>query len=325
MRTGLARMIGAVVVLLGVNSTWLRASDDPPKEMSAEVARLVGWLPEDSETLIVARSVKLPGPELDGDPRWTDCGVGLAISDEKNEHWGPLQGREVESIVSGARNFKVVSAFGSLRRESCSILRFKDDLGAAPKEWTEGLRKSAKAVRSLVGREVFVFPSETVMEGGYKQTEWQGTYFVLLDSRTVLCASSDQYLETVLHRIDEAPKGRAFPDRLPEWKLVDFEAPVWMLCHGNRRGKAEGQTVSFLNKGFRVAYSPDAKPEQKRKQVEARWIVSNPEKNVRVKVELRPDDVVVVAFEEEILGQEVTDFWLLMNLYWSQSTTIFPE
>ena len=62
-------------------------------------------------------------------------------------------------------------------------------------------------------------------------TRWQGTYFVLLKANTLLCASSDRYLKSVLRRADEVPASRTLPDDLPEWKQVDFDAPMWMLRH----------------------------------------------------------------------------------------------
>ena len=104
-------------------------------------------------------------------------------------------------------------------------------------------------MRTLVGREVFVFPSTTVMESGFIQTKWQGTYYVLLKPNTVLCASSDRYLESVLRRVDEAPQARALPDNLPEWKQVNFDAPAWMLRHvpkAQEKVHAVGATASFL-------------------------------------------------------------------------------
>jgi hypothetical protein len=86
----------------------------------------------------------------------------------------PLRDRKIQCVVSGARNFEGVSKFGSLRSENCSIIVFDRDLGDASAEWIASLRKGARSVRRLAGREVFVFPSTTVMDRFAREKSWQG-------------------------------------------------------------------------------------------------------------------------------------------------------
>ena len=180
------RLLTALALLCATPQSVL-AETDQPKAMPPCVARVLRWLPEDTETLVDARSVTLPGP--DGGQDWQDRAVGLACEDvflsrEKKledlfAKLDPVQGRKIECMVRGARNFEGVSSFGSLRSESCTIIVFEKELGGDGAKWTESLRKGSKAVQRLVGREVFVYPSATVMEPWVKETEWQGTYFVL--------------------------------------------------------------------------------------------------------------------------------------------------
>ena len=188
----------------------------------------------------------------------------------------PLRGRKIECVVQGARNVEGVSKFGSLRSESCTIVIFESDLGNAAKEWTESLRKGAESIKTLVGREVFVYPSPTVMNRWwYRETRWQGAYYVLLKPNTLLCASSDRYLEEVLRRVDQTPEGRALPDTLPEWKQAEFDAPVWMLRHVPKvreRAHAVGLTAAFTKRGFRVVYLPKKGSEVDLKQIEEQWL-----------------------------------------------------
>ncbi len=186
----------------------------------------------------------------------------------------PLRGRKIECVVHGARNFESVSKFGSLRSEGCTIVVFEADLGDAAREWTESLRQGAESVRTLVGREVFVYPSATVTDHWARKTRWQGAYYVLLKPNTLLCASSDRYLETVLRRVDEAPVGRALPDNLPEWSHVDLDAPAWMLRHvpnAGEKARTVGLTAAFTSRGFRVVYLPRNGSHVDIKQVENRW------------------------------------------------------
>ena len=67
-----------------------------------------------------------------------------------------LLGRQVRWAIHGGRNYKVVSAFGTLRCEDASLIRFEEEL---PEEKLQDLRKqlrgAAKSVRSLSGHDVY--------------------------------------------------------------------------------------------------------------------------------------------------------------------------
>ena len=260
--------------------------------------------------------------------QWQTIGVSLAAgqmdSVDGGKHSQPVRGRKIECIVSGARNFEGVSKFGSLRCESCTIIVFENDLGDAAREWTQSLRQGAKAVRTLVGREVFVFPSTTVMDRFWKQTKWQGTYFVLLRPNTVLCASSDRYLESVLRRVDEAPETRALPDNLPEWKQVDFEAPAWMLRHIPKVGERThtvGLTAAFMRNGFRVVYIPKVGSEVNIKAIREEWLVTATQiMRDQLKTVRQPDGTVVLSYNEK-LGDDT--LWFGWQLYRLQAFELF--
>jgi hypothetical protein len=261
-------------------------------------------------------------PRKPEDANWLDLGVGLAIGDldqvDGGKHAKPLRGRKIEHIVSGARSFEGVSSFGGLRSEGCAILIFENDLGEAAREWTESLRKGARAVRALVGREVFVFPSVTVMEPWVKQAPWQGTYLVLLKPNTVLCATSDRYLESVLRRVDQAPEVRALPDGLPEWKHVDFDAPAWMLRHVPRSGNGShpiGVTAAFTRDRFRLVYVPRSGSNIDLGPLKEEWYrVLDPSRRDLLKIVRRPDGTVVLACGAR-LGEETLWFaWQLDRL-----------
>src|SRR6185312_15009286 len=124
--------------------------------------------------------------------------------------------------------------------ENCAIIVFEEGLGDAGREWTEALRERAVAVHTRVGREVFVFPR--------RGAPCQDIDLVLLAPDTVLCATGHRYLEALLRRADAIPTSRALPDDLPEWKRVDFAAPVWMLRHipeDAGKTRAVGVTAAF--------------------------------------------------------------------------------
>ncbi len=319
------------LALVCVTSHSSLAKDEPAKSLPPSVARVLRWLPEDTETLIVARTATLSERKPDQKPQWQEMGslaLGEALIPENEKHLNALRGPNIECVVHGAKNFEGVSSFGSLRSEDCTIIVFEHDLGDAAKAWTKDLRKNAKTVRTLVGREVFVFPSATVMEPWEKITVWQGTYYVLLNPNTVLCASSDRYLESVLRRVIDAPRTRALPDNLPEWKHVDFDAPAWMLRNvpeGGRRTRTVGLTAAFTKNGFRVVYIPKTGSEVDRNQLREDWVPENlfktPALRDRLKIERQTDGTVVVSFGEK--PNDTSDIWLGFQIYRLQAFELF--
>jgi hypothetical protein len=428
-------LLSWVLVSLAVLSImpWsLLAKDDNARGMPPQVERFVRWLPEDTETLFVARSVTLPVAglgSLDDKWQWQDVALGLAcegvffngrrqfgdydvrlMPSLKNVHaiptagrallvvaavnnvlqfrifdgngkrvadtdekklpaqphqienlrkqleslWPPhelgsgerssvitavaslvdraqlepLRGRKVEWLVHGATNYDGVSSLGSLRSEGCTIIVFEKNLGNAAREWNEGLRPRAQAIRTVAGREVIVLPSPTEMERWVKETEWQGIYFVLLEPNIVLCASSDRYLEAVLRRVDTAPKMRALPDQLPEWKHVDFDAPLWMIRHVPKPGEKAhtvGVTATFRKNAFHVAYVSKTDAEVNAKQVRDEWLRGCDSQVVRDQLTTarQADGSVVLSYGHRKIEDE---FWFFFQLYWLQAFELsYPE
>jgi hypothetical protein len=131
--------------------------------------------------------------------------------------------------VTGGRNAESVSVFGSVRKECCSVVVLEKPLGDDAQLWKDALRAKAMSTRTIVDQEVFVFPPFEEMDGPRELKKWQGTYVVLLAADTILCATSDRYLEDLLQRRKSPGKGRALPAELPEWKLIDTSSPAWML------------------------------------------------------------------------------------------------
>ena len=127
----------------------------------------------------------------------------------------------------------------------------------------------------------------------------------------MLCPTGQRYLEAVLRRADAIPH-RGGADDLPEWKQVDFEAPVWMLRRipehaGNPR--ALGVTAAFTRDWFRVTYIPRVGSDFNIQDISKQWlpdslfqtqaardklkIVRQPQGTVVVSSSARPDDETV--------------------------------
>jgi hypothetical protein len=127
-----------------------------------------------------------------------------------------LAGSKVVLALRGARNLDIVSSFGSLRSEGCAVIVFENNLDDIAKGWLGTVRDGSKEVRRIGNRDVFVFPSTTVMEPWFEQKPWQGTFIVVVQPNTLLCATSDRYLKDVLGRLDAKSVGRAPTHDLPE-------------------------------------------------------------------------------------------------------------
>jgi hypothetical protein len=278
----------ALLYVLGSIVPQIARGEDPKAPiLPPEIRRSLAWFPVDTETLVAARSFALvTSKELDGraqDPkparppfdRWLRITAleGFFEADD-GKFLDALAGKKVVVALRGARNYDVVSKFGSLRSESCLVLTFENKFDESDKRKLATLFTRRKEVRRISGREVFVFPSTTVMQSIYEKQPWQGTFIVLLDGKTLLCATSDRYLEEVLRRVDTKPADRALADDLPEWKHLDLNARAWLLRHlPVQRRVISGLTLSADRNGFRVVYVPfQESTADIASQVRASWI-----------------------------------------------------
>jgi hypothetical protein len=256
------RMISRLA-LLASGGPFLWADDAPIEKLPTDVERLVKWLPEDTETLIVARSITFNPPKWEHMKGWSVYANFLLTNDidVAGDPLAPLRGREISLAVQGARNFDVVTKFGGLRGEHCTVFSLSNPLEAGGRDLTEHLRRHAASVRSMGGRDVFTFASAILRQHEFKPLPWEGSYFVVLDPKTVLHATSDRYLAEVLARVTKAVPGRALAGSLPEWRHVDLTAPAWVLRHfppGGRDFGSAGMTASLRDKQLQIEYLPRA-------------------------------------------------------------------
>lgn len=279
------------LALLASGGSVLGANDAPIGKLPTDVERLVKWLPEDTETLIVARSMTLDKPKWEAMTGWSVYANFLMANhiDVAGASFAPLRGRDVSLAVQGARNFDVVTKFGGLRGEHCTVFILSTPLEAGGRDLTEHLRRHAASVRSMGGRDVFKFPSAIRREGGFKPLSWEGSYFVVLDPKTVLHATSSRYLAEVLDRVTKPAPGRALAESLPEWRHVDLTAPAWVLRHfppGGRDFGSAGMTASLRDERLQVEYLPRAGVSIDLADVEKYWSLAEIEPERRAKCQL---------------------------------------
>lgn len=279
------------LALLAPGGSVLWADEAPIGKLPTDVERLVKWLPEDTETLVVARSITLNQPKWELMKRWSDMAKYILTKDidVAGASFDPLRGRGISLAVQGASNFDIVTKFGGLRGESCTVFILSTPLEAGGRDLTENLRRHAVSVRSMEGRDVFAFPSAIQREGDRKPLSWEGSYFVMLDPKTVLHATSDRYLAEVLTRVTKPAPGRALADSLPEWRHVDLTAPAWVLRHfppGKHDFGAVGMTASLRDKRLGIEYLPCANVSIDTAHIEKYWFLPDLEPGMRAKCQL---------------------------------------
>jgi hypothetical protein len=215
--------------LAGITFTGDGASED--------LARVISWLPADTETITVAR-----GPfVLAASSLGQDEGKDRAISDKElagNLEELPLallqfkngllakhiKGKTINLALEGARHFRPPAGLGEMPFEGCAIAVFADNLGNEIGLFTKEARSSALKVERIEDQDVPVFQEKL------EQDTW--TTFVAFPNEHVILAASDRnYLAEVLARLRGKIGQRALPSDLPEWRYVDTSARFWGVRH----------------------------------------------------------------------------------------------
>jgi hypothetical protein len=332
-----------VSALASVIPQVARADDAEPPALPPAIRRALTWLPEDTESIVVGQALTIRAPDMRGATERTvkkmkeefhtyaqEMAFGAINEPEMAKYLKPLAGKKATLALRGGRNCEwVTSTLPTYRTEGCAVLIFEEELGEAGEEWIDALRKGAEAVREIAGRKVFVFPPTKSMRPARK-SEWPGklgVYLVLLNSNTILCATSDKYLEQLLERIDTPPADRALPDHLPEWKHVNSVAPAWMMRHLSKRKSRpmiQGVTWWVTKEQIRVAYVPiTGEHERTANEVRRSW---QPETDAVLQpvdwaaiIESLEDGAVLVSSTIENLNSDTFLGLSLLNLYYAEA------
>ncbi len=240
----------ALACWLGVVSTIALAPSSQAQphhfKLSKAVDDVLWWLPEDTETLMVAQ-----GPfALGAEPRGVDVDalglertaqlMTLSIGDD---HFDPelaktLRTRPIALAVHGSRRFRAPNGFGMMRYEGALIVIFQNDFGADGKALEQSLSKHATKTEILSGVSVATFDGKLVrsewdvfwdLPGEKTGREPYPLCVALPGTNTLILATDHAYLTTVLMRMGKRPETRAFPASRPEWRHLDPTAKAWAI------------------------------------------------------------------------------------------------
>lgn len=228
------------------------------KSSADSIREVLWWLPEDTETVSVARGpfkvVKLGEPSEDMSP--TDY-IGLVLSQSPLGYLAMINdgaflkhfiGRTVSFSIEGSRRFRAPKSLGGMRFEGCSIIMLEQDLPERTALLNQ-MASQAKAFHNIEGHRVAEF------ERKLEEDTWT-FLFAMPAPNVLLCATNQQFLAQVLNRMTHHGARRALPEALPEWKHINTEAQFWAVRHYDA-GEAKDDPSSPLSGEEAPANWPD--------------------------------------------------------------------
>ena len=228
---------------------------------SEGLARVLSWLPADTETITVARgpfvfAANRLGQSEAKDRAISDNELGesfedlpLALLQFKNgllaKH---LVGKTINLALEGSRHFRPPARLGEMPFEGCAVAVFADSVRKEIDAFTKDAQSSILKVERIEGQDVQIFQEKL------EQDTW--TAFVALPNEHVILVATDRdYLAEVLARLRGKIGQRALPSDLPEWRYVNTSARFWGVRHYDK-GQAQVDPSSPFG-GRKSANSPD--------------------------------------------------------------------
>jgi hypothetical protein len=239
-------VIAATLLGIALQQAAPPAAPSPAPALRAPVAAALKWLPEDTETVIVANGpFRLPAPEprdpADHDAFYKKESVDfaeivrvtvfalasqLAVGDETPSSKRLLD-VEFSFALEGSRRFRAPRSLGMMSYEGALVADAGEKGRAEIQAIVDAVSKSAAEKLELAGTSVSVLKSSS--EFGIP------ALFTASPRPGLLCVASDRaYLATLLERMAKPGANEAFPGDLAEWKRVDPTAEVFALRHFRR-------------------------------------------------------------------------------------------
>lgn len=227
-----------------------------------DIAKVISWLPTDTETLLVANGPFWMSNFLTGEERnYSNREVkseelekqfeGQTLSLIAYRSTGlekRLEGKKVLFALEASRHFRPPAGLGEMPFEGCVLAVFKDDLRDRRDAFMKNAEHSALRVDEVEGLSVAVFKERS------EEDLWT-TFVVFPQDGVLLVATNEDFLREILARIGGAKGERALPDTLREWKYVNTKAQFWGLRHFDKTQATKDPTSPF--EGTKSANIPD--------------------------------------------------------------------
>jgi hypothetical protein len=229
--------IAAVTILLSLWLSGLESAGAQNSKLPARVEEVLWWLPEDTQTVVVAH-----GP-FDKE-RFLDQREFLAqlLLDSEAEE-GPLAGRSIALTVKGGRRFRSATTLGAWLYEGADIVIYDKPLGDAGAAYKKSLMGPEGFHLEDVDIKVEKIRGHDVIITREKAWDDVWTTYVTQPSPNVLIQATDRsYLTEMLARIEHKSKTRALPAHLPEWKVLDVTKAIWAIRHYDLKDLAQDHT-----------------------------------------------------------------------------------
>lgn len=209
----------------------LHLSDGASTAPSIEDA--LWWLPEDTESLLVARGPFRIGQLLDVEVHEGAAGLKpmleaaslLPVSGLYGSRLGEsLREAHVAAVLLGSRKFRPSTGLGVMLYEGCHVILLMEDSARAAEEVPRMFQETGARTEVVAGRSVLV------KEEKLERDTW--TFLVAVPRPDIILLATDRsYLATVLERMAGRAQHRALPEELPEWRHVDRGASFWAIRH----------------------------------------------------------------------------------------------
>jgi hypothetical protein len=197
------------------------------KSTAIDFEEILWWLPERSETLVVAREA-FPVAEFDRPSANNLRGMLQAFSIgpieglRNGELYKHLIGQRIVLAVTASRHFRAPTGLGAMPYDGCHILVTENDVRSVIDAITESNAISLSF--DVEGNKVLVLKEQR------EEDEW--TFYVTAPRPNVLLVTTDKAsLTEVLERMKTHARTRAFEESLPEWRYIDRSASFWGLRH----------------------------------------------------------------------------------------------
>ncbi len=214
------RLITLFLVLLATPASLLASST------AVTLDEVLWWLPERSESLIVAQAFTAPDLDSPSAKKLQEMLEAFAIGPlgflRDEEIYKRLIGQRIVLSVTASRRFRLPSGIGAMPYDGCDILVTEND---DVRSIIEAITAS-NAISSfdLEGNKVLVFKKR------FEQDDW--TFYVTAPRTNVLLVTTDkESLTEVMERMKTRARTRVFDENLSEWRYIDRSASFWGLRH----------------------------------------------------------------------------------------------